>query len=765
MAKKAATKKARTRKSGADLGPDTESAVNSVNEALRDKFGLPELPPKIERGNPNPAYFRAALAEINGLERLTMFGEHEIPRGFDYKKMREGLLAEAETYGIDPKHIQDSRSESEKALDCIEKMADIPRSVLEALDAELDAIEGANKTAAELAYEYAGEKLRPKQVEAAGKVLEIVRRVRSLREQARRESPRHTNAMDFRRQYAWRSTHLLRHLIWVRRSRLSGKAPHEQVMQVPPHFVKACCDIFNAENGVMFIPHALESKQEIRYGQFECPGIVVWMPPAHGKTTIAGAWVVLRICKDPTTQGTWLHATSLEAEKALGVIKAAFRDDNEEGRRCLAMHPEVELSKDDDNKGSMRMVMTRRQKDPTLRAAGITNRALGADNDFQVRDDIVPQDDAYEETTRKRRGEILANTWDTRLRGKHTFTLNIGYPWHHQDALCRMVERARADAKSGRVGMAVSVQRITEHDGGRKIKPLWPDQYPASRLRRFRADMDRRLWNSNYLMDPTPDTDRIIRSLRFYDPADEEHKRFMGYAEGYLSLDPAGTNRADSDDAGILFAGFAQLRVTRKGESGEEYQDAEHQIRIVEAHGVKANQTELVNFGGEICMRRDVDWVLAEMVSGYQALGEMWRNKFGVDVIECPPGGKSKSVRLKRVSNMIDNSVRGSQAVVLFPGKRDEHGNLGPDPDWQWLYDQFLSFGSTDKDHLVDCTTQLCWHLADQVGVGRGAVSERIRRITQEEPRHVRYMRERIRSLRHRPSGDEEEAEFVGNRW
>lgn len=764
MAKKAASKKV-SRKSEVGLDEATESAVNSVQDALREKFGLAELPPKILRGAPNPAYFRAALAEINALERLTMFGEHEIPRGFDFKKMREGLLSEAETYGIDPKHIQDSRSESEKALDCIDKMADIPRSILEAVDEELDAIETAFKTAADLGWEYAGEKLRPKQVEAAGKVLEIVRRVRSLREQARRESPIHTNAMDFRRKYAWRSTTLLRRIVWVRRSRLVGKLPHEQVMQIPPHFVKASCDIYNAEHGVVFCPHALEGKQEIRYDQFDCPGIVLMMPPGHGKTTLGVGFATDKISQDPTTQGSWLHAAAGEADKALGQIKAAFRMDNEEGRRMAALFPAARLSKEDDNKSSMRMEMERRQKDPTLRSAGVFNRALGADNYFQVRDDIVAQEDAYEENTRKRRREVLANTWDTRLRGKDTFVLYTGYPWHHQDAICTVVNQARADAKANRIGMAVSIQRIEERDGGRKLIPLWPEVYGERYLKQRRNSMARPLWNSNYLMDPTPDTDRIIKSLRFYDPEDEEHQRFMGYAEGFLSLDPAGTNRADSDDAGILFAGSAQLRVTRRSDAGEEYVDAEHQIRIVEAHGVKANQTELVNLGGDICMRRDVDWVLAEMVSGYQATGEMWRNKFGIDVIECPPGGKSKSVRLKRVSHMIDNSVRGSDAVVLFPGKRGDDGKVGPDPDWQWLYNQFLSFGSTDKDHLVDCTTQLCWHLADQVGIGRGSVSELVRRFTQEEPRHVRYMRERIKSIRHRSSGDEEEAEFISNRW
>lgn len=788
--KKAATRKKRTAKAGSGERPSSETPPDpTLTDAVasgiaevegHETFGMmPKLPPRLLDGQPNPAHFRAKLAEVNELERKAMHGLHEVSKGFDFKKMREGLFAEAKTYNIDPRHIEDTRTKEEKALDVIARCAESGRAIYESTDDELDAIEEVFHQAKVLGYAYAETKLDPGKVKQSGKVLEVVRRVRSLRDKARTACPNVANAGGKVEQYVWRATHLIRHMAWIRRSDF-GKTPAEKVMHCPPHFVKAVMDIYDAEHGVMHIPHLLEDKREIRYEQYPCPGVVVWMPPAHGKTTISVAWVTRRIDEVEGTRGAWLHAAGEKAEDALAVVKAAFKDDNEEGRRNIAMYPHRILSSANDNLSTMRMESERRSKSPTLSAAGIMGKALGDDHDFQVRDDIVPQDDAYEPTTRKRRVGVLAATWDTRLRedpSRPPFTLNVGYPWHEQDALCNMVAQARRDAKKGRnSGMAVSVQRVVEH--GEKITPVWPDVYGTRVLRHKRSTMPRDLWRSNYLMDPSPESDRIIKKLRFYCPAAAEHEQFMRTSQGRLSLDPAGTNRDTSDPAGVLYACDGQVYGARVDETGNKYRDMETQLRVVEAHEVKANQTELFQFGSELALRQSIDYVYAEMVSGYAATGEIWANNLGIEVIPCPTGNKSKAIRLKRVSHLIDDSIPSARAVVLFPGKGqyDDAGNpvldpktgehvVDPDPEMQWLYEQFLNFGQVKNDHVVDCLSQLCGAMAEELDIGKGVVSQLASRFYAEQPRHVQYIRRVMASKKVRTDPEGDECRFMENRW
>ena len=69
--------------------------------------------------------------------------------------------------------------------------------------------------------------------------------------------------------------------------------------------------------------------------------------------------------------------------------------------------------------------------------------------------------------------------------------------------------------------------------------------------------------------------------------------------------------------------------------------------------------------------------------------------------------------------------IEGARAVLEFPGVWNEEGKLVCHPDYRWLVDQFLKFGTIKADHCVDAITQLLPSLDLRPGSGPDASERR----------------------------------------
>ncbi|HYD00356.1 MAG TPA: hypothetical protein VEB22_03950, partial [Phycisphaerales bacterium] len=188
----------------------------------------------------------------------------------------------------------------------------------------------------------------------------------------------------------------------------------------------------------------------------------------------------------------------------------------------------------------------------------------------------------------------------------------------------------------------------------------------------------------------------------------------------HLSVDPAGTNKQTSDPAGLIYAGQGYVS-QEYDENGVRIHRREPQLRILDALEVPSNQVEIVQYMKKYATERPVDQFHVECRSGYTATADMIEAWFGVEVQRHDPGPIKKGVRLQSAAGLIDEGIYdagGPHAVVLFPGMKLADGTIGPDPQWEWLYDQFLKFGFIKHDHCVDAGTQLINRLAPDLRAG-----------------------------------------------
>lgn len=742
--------------------------IPEVPEAIAPPGMGAKVPPRIKNGAPNPDYWRYRQALLSNFDLLIMMGQVEAPRGWDLKKSSDMLMQEAKSYGIDPRHLSDVRSEGEKMIDAAADLASNLDRLLEWSDDVLNALELGFDYCENTTLEIFRDRLTKRCKEAGkpvpddplGKLKAILRRVRTLRERARNPIPR-TSAFErdklldppaFRDEMV-EATHLARHMLYVGRSTIAGKRGGAAILQLGRHHMEMIVDLWQAEKRAMFLPPAAGRAATVHVDAKRYPfeGVVEVAPPGHGKTTVATGWARLRNTLCPDSQGVWLHDKEDQAQANVEMVKHAFKEDNDVGRRHLSLFPHLRLAATGNTFGSMKLHLESPVKAPTLIAKSVWSSDLGTDNSYQIIDDVVPQKDIHEHMRRDRRVDMIATTWRTRLRGDGGFRFIVGTMWHHEDVLAKMLESARR--KNNPVWLLTRIQRCERrvlHGGKERFTALWPEMYPAKKLGAIFHQMEnKRLWYANYEGNPNPEESRIIQKLRYYAPTLEDHSEFLAdaTARGHISLDPAWTNREHSDKAGMIVGVLSKVSgVTIEGET--EVSATERQIRITHARADRATASGMQDNLAAIILAAgdggvEIDSLHIETNAAGAVIAETLENQFEVQV-QRHFSGKSKEIRLRRVMGMIDDSNPTRRASILFPGKavRDANGELvvGPDgayiidrdPDWEWLYRQVLDFGFTSEDHCLDALTQLANALSSEVDAGRGVVTRAVRRFMRE---------------------------------
>lgn len=716
-----------------------------------EALNLPPVPPRKINGNTNPEHFRVRMGNATAIAEAAMRKFGNIP--FNIESMTKMIERDAEMEGFDPLSLKDARSDGDKIRDSVENLLESPNEIWATTDEDLTLIEKAVERVINEAAERINRYADPnsdlstperRRMRLGKTMLNRIRRVLRLREAARHPCPTKTWAIPKNRELAWHATHVLRFALYVSRSsteihRESTSGTSHVFMMGMPH-VKFAVDTWVARQGVLF-----ENGNVTVHGCRKKKGIIIIAPPGHGKSVFASHYLALEICLNPKTQSLYVHAVLEKAKEQKAYVGSLFERTNTAGRRAMSLFP-LELAKRDNNSQKMRLKLPEQTKSPTITACGMGGGMLGADSNFQVFDDIVPQSDVDEPTERERRFRLLSGTFGTRQRGQNTFQIFIGTLWHHADALAQLWKLSDNtdlyfQSRLATGGPTPGVLPV--------FASVWPEVYPESELRRRFDQMKRNyaLWSANYMGNPVSEETRIVRKLKYYDPEAPGHQDFLASAVFHISVDPTATNKESSDKAGLVYAAVGEIPVVRV-QDGREIVGYQMRLRILSVNEIHANQVELADRVAQFAATRPVGEVHVETRSGFHATADIIENKFGIHCTRHDPANKDKEQRLKQCAGVIDAGLEGMDPLVEFPGELKTDGSIGQSDQWKGLYSQILNFGYSDEDHLVDALTQLVNHLL-RVGVlvaGSAATqAAQLVLVNKGDPRIVRMLDEAAR--------------------
>lgn len=791
-----------------------EDLLTSLPDDLRQAVSNWNLPPLSVAGKPNPAFFQQLLARI-GMASVARAATGQSV-GFNVDSVRDFINDWAASMGLDPKRIADTRSDAQILAETIDRFEADPEHALEmsadALAKVLAAMRDRMDDADNLTQEYLDQEMRAEEARAnkaaedpsgkapaprrRGGLLRrwyiLLRQVEMLRRRATLANPR-TRGRPLQgapTDDALAAAHSLRFMIYVARSNMdTGKrfskrqpTPADFILKVGKHHAKMAADCWMAMEGIDIEYDLGLLRAVITKGVIPYRGIVIMMPPGHGKTEWAISRTALQINERHRTQAVLLHAIDAKAQENLRYLGRYFDPTNEMGRRNLALFP-AELEGKVTAKNFK--IKAGSLKSPTATASGITAASLGSNTDWQLGDDIVPQSDADQPTERERRKRLMAGTWGTRQRGQRYFRLMIGTPWHYGDALMGMVEQAkRWNESDGREGTCYMVSRQACGGPKENFRPLWPEVYPAEELRARYAELrSASLYAAAYMTNPVADEKRIVKRLRLYDPMDlhEEragipeqdrtNRKFLNSAARILSLDPAATRGERSDKAGMVYAAIGTVLMESADENGSVVRSTEKRLRLLDCSDFPATQSELVEHALNYSQIREVDYLYVETRSGFHGTADMFEHYHGIDVRRVDPKSKSKEERLRNAAPAIDDSgAPDLRAVVEFPGVWIEGDDgrkvLKLDPRFRDLAEQILDFGVCDSDHILDALIQVVNDLMSELGVGRGSVTQtaRIERQVAKDPR-LEAIWSRMRGKKEGGCAEQEEQRWIASNW
>lgn len=668
-------------------------------------------PPRYLGAKPNLDHLRWAYRQINKLSLDVATGKKlAMPDGYNLGQAEKLLDSEAKNiHGVNAKHLRDARSDAQVLEEAARVYQETPDSIFEWTDKMIDEMERQMDRADLHCAERMGgtgtlSESNAKLEAIKKKCSEQLCRLRILRTRARTAFAPGTKKSD---EPYFTAAHLLRFGVYVGRSP-QGHGPGS-VFRVAEHHADMAFRTYEAENRRCW--------WQGRWDEQEVEGIMLVIPPGHGKTAYGIHRQVLRSCQNPRRRVIVIHANIDEAAKNVQFVGAYFDSGEAPGRRVRSLFPELPALRQR-NQSQIVFELPEVQRQPNYKAYGLHANAAGADCDELWQDDLIDQKIAEQEMERKRAFDRVNGTWERRKRGKRALTFITCTLWHHDDPNSRLIELT----KNQKTRFRILIKRCGGPDSTPPFKPLWPEEYPAAKLKTIYGQMrNPRLYSACYECNPTPDGLRKVKRLAYYLPGDPTHQRFLARALFYLSLDPTATNRERSDRAGLVYVAMGDVITDGPGNT----RVMDRRLRIIDARQFHATQTEGVNEVCAFALTNMVHYVIAETRSGFNATAEMLEAR-GMDVIRHDPKNRKKELRLGDVAPMLDDSLREKGfpgAVVEFPGRLSDDGKIVKDNEstLHWLEQQILEFGNVAEDHAVDALVQVCKEVGHELAVGEGS--------------------------------------------
>jgi len=276
--------------------------------------------------------------------------------------------------------------------------------------------------------------------------------------------------------------------------------------------------------------HKLLCEYLDRFARGECPRLMVFMPPRHGKSELGSRRLPAFILgKNPNAQ---VIACSYSADLASRMNRDVQRvvDTNE----FRDIFPGTTLNSKNvktDAKGSyvrnseMFEVVG---KKGSYRAAGVGGGITGMGADYAIIDDpIKNMEDANSQRIRDSIADWYDSTLYTRLEGTGN-VLVILTRWHEDDLAGRLLEKAKKSRQADQweiLEMPAIREDMTNSLDPRPIgEPLWPDKFNENRMTQIKASVGSKIWSSLYQQQPTPGEGAIFLKQWF--------KRYVRLPEG-----------------------------------------------------------------------------------------------------------------------------------------------------------------------------------------------------------------------------------------
>lgn len=698
-------------------------------------------------------------------------GLKPMPQGWNPDRFLKLIHSECESIGITLERALDDRTDEDRVVDAIAKLCETPESMFAMSDEDLSAIESAMSTTLADGAEYIEDAMAKKAVRHGGADrgkasaarsvmrawLSRLRRLRTIRQWITEPRPNEYHQWSPAKKLSWDATRTLRYQAYVGRSDASdaGGGGSATIFRFGRPHVKMAVDLYCARHRIAVTKDGVFRPGDVLPNGRTFPGIpyqgcMLLYPPRHGKTAFERHYVGLLMATEPRMQGAYIHARRDEASKFIKYVSDFFDPAVGTGARHLSLFPQS-LADYDNNALKIRLSLPEPTSNPTLMGAGVWDQALGSNLDYIVFDDVVPQEDMTQQAERDRRVQRVSGTWLSRLQSKSSFFVLSGYPWHHDDVLSIMRQRSkRARDTNGREGQVIRVSQMAV--GGPstspKFNPIWPEVWPASRLKqRYSLLADAALWSANFMLTPMTDEHRIVRKVKLYDGDSDEHRKYMEAAVIHLSLDPAMTKEEYSDYAGIVRVSIGDIETRRLDESGAVEVDYQRVIRVLDCTEIKNTQAELSDTIASMGRQSRVDLLHIETKGGGYAVIEFLERLHGITgVIKHNPGMHSKEIRFRAVASMIEDGAADIRPVVQFRGVMDSAGKLQPTESMKKLINYIVNFRATSGHHGLDALTQVLKYLSAEVSPGQGAVTVQAQRRVVEN-RKLRHLKERSDEL------------------
>jgi len=205
-------------------------------------------------------------------------------------------------------------------------------------------------------------------------------------------------------------------------------------------------------------------------------------PRDHGKSRLVSYRAAWYLTKDPTLRILYISATSNLAEKQLGFIKGLMTSDiyrrywpdhihPEEGKRAKWTNTEIAL---DHPKRKAENV-----RDPSVFCAGLTTSITGMHCDVAILDDVVVQENAYNEDGRRK----VQNQYSllSSIEGADAFEWVVGTRYHPRDLYDDMLNMKEDiyDDEGNKIDeqpIYEIMERAVESHGDGTGEMLWPRQ-------------------------------------------------------------------------------------------------------------------------------------------------------------------------------------------------------------------------------------------------------------------------------------------------
>ena len=526
---------------------------------------------------------------------------------------------------------------------------------------------------------------------------------------------------------AWELVRVLRFMTWCWRTTIGSRTGEESLPLIPDHLIHAAVNMALA--------------RKLRMAGHPIGGVVIVIPPRHGKSVLACADEAMCLSEDPWNPRFIVHRKQEIAVQRVDEVKKWFSIDQPIGRRRRALFPRVEMDARRSKASSNlwltldgRSVATHREGN--LTAYGLHAGAQGVTAVEIKFDDPVDEKDRHEAGTRERTNAAFYHTWLNRLTGSTSFFTLIATCWHPDDVTGSLIQMVR----SGIVRAAVVNIPCGGPDDG--FAPLWPEAgYDARYLRSKFLMLRPAAYSCIYQNNPDSIEGRRIANMHFFDERfilqpelrTPEWHDFLEDRKAirFLSIDPSGTDTKTSNRAGI---GYFQV-----GMFGHTDEDGvvrlSPRMAMLRAWSIHASQHALVD---EVMWFKAagnrIDRCYVEVTGGYHATAEeLVRQGIPSDIVwRITPGTGTKIERLMRYAIHIENGD------LMFPGRwtTDDHGDpvLEAHQDFHEVAEQLLRAGTTTDDEQIDVVRMALSQHSTEFDEAREAGAARARSIRSDDP-------------------------------